>query len=301
MSSTSPIRIRGVAIAVDTVQEDRDVAIDDVAVLQHAVVGDAVADDLVHRGAQRLREALVMQRARIAAVRDARFVTDVVELVGGDADANRVFELDQYLGTRRRPAARMRSANSSGGTAGTSAGASGAYGGRGISDGTGRSVKGARPHGPPARSVVARRGRGPPPGQLLLLRRLLTTRPCRRVDHGGRGHLEVFPQCFWATCGASASSSAASIDGEPRVACSRRWERARDASASGDGPSPRCTRAGRPNTARGTSRGRACRVRGPRDRSDEGRIVLDRARRRHRRGRRRTADRRRARTRRSRP
>ena len=39
-----------------------------------------------------------MQRARVATACDARVVTDLIELVGRDADANRVFELDQYLG-----------------------------------------------------------------------------------------------------------------------------------------------------------------------------------------------------------
>ena len=51
------------------------------------VVGDAVADDLVDRGAQRLREAVVVERARVAAPGDAGLVADRVELVGGDARA----------------------------------------------------------------------------------------------------------------------------------------------------------------------------------------------------------------------
>ena len=45
---------RGVGVAVHAVEVDRDVEVDDVAVDQRAVVGDAVADDLVDRGAQRL-------------------------------------------------------------------------------------------------------------------------------------------------------------------------------------------------------------------------------------------------------
>ena len=89
-----------VAVAVYAVEEDRDVAVDDVAVDQRAVVGDAVADDLVHRRAQRLRVALVVQRARIAATRDARVVTDAVELVGGDAGPHRRAHLEQHLACR---------------------------------------------------------------------------------------------------------------------------------------------------------------------------------------------------------
>ena len=87
----------GVAVAVHAVEIDRDVAVDDVAVEQRAVVGDAVADHLVDRRAQRLREALVVQRARVAAARDARLVADAVELVGGHADLHRVGELEQDL------------------------------------------------------------------------------------------------------------------------------------------------------------------------------------------------------------
>ena len=109
---------RRVAVAVHAVEEDRDVAVDDVAVEEHAVVGDAVADDLVHRRAQRLREALVVQRARVAAACDARFVADAVELVGGDARPHRRADLERAPRVRRVPPARMRSANSSGGTAG---------------------------------------------------------------------------------------------------------------------------------------------------------------------------------------
>ena len=75
----------GVGVAVDAVEEDRDVEVADVAVDQRPVVGDAVADHLVHRGAERLREAVVVERARVAAAVDAGLVADGVELVGGDA------------------------------------------------------------------------------------------------------------------------------------------------------------------------------------------------------------------------
>ena len=88
---------RRVAVAVHAVEIDRDVAVDDVAVEQRAVVGDAVADHFVDRGAQRLRESLVVQRARVAAARDARLVADAVELVGRHADLHRVGELEQDL------------------------------------------------------------------------------------------------------------------------------------------------------------------------------------------------------------
>jgi hypothetical protein len=47
-----PDREGGVRVAVDAVEEDRDVEVDDVAVDECPVIGDAVADDLVDRRAQ---------------------------------------------------------------------------------------------------------------------------------------------------------------------------------------------------------------------------------------------------------
>ena len=73
---------------------------------------------------------------------------------------------------RPGPRSRIRSANSSGGTAGISAGASGAYGGRGISAGTGRS--GERRPGP---DRVPARGRGPTHGRDSASRHLLPLLP----------------------------------------------------------------------------------------------------------------------------
>ncbi len=67
------------------VDERGDVDLDDVAVVERAGVRDAVADDLVDAGAQRLREALVAERGRVGAVLDQELVADPVELVGGDA------------------------------------------------------------------------------------------------------------------------------------------------------------------------------------------------------------------------
>jgi hypothetical protein len=63
----------------------RDVDVDDVAVLQGAAVGDAVADHLVDRGAQGLGEAPVAERRRVGAVVEQELVADSVDLVRGDA------------------------------------------------------------------------------------------------------------------------------------------------------------------------------------------------------------------------
>src|SRR3546814_4071143 len=49
-------------VAVPTVDDDGDVDVDDVAVVETLVVaGNAVADDVVHRGADRLGEAAIVQ------------------------------------------------------------------------------------------------------------------------------------------------------------------------------------------------------------------------------------------------
>ena len=66
----------GGAVAVHAVEEDGDVEVDDVAVLERPAVGDAVADHLVGRGADRLGEAAVVERARVAAQPDGLVVAD---------------------------------------------------------------------------------------------------------------------------------------------------------------------------------------------------------------------------------
>src|SRR5688572_15600634 len=48
-------------VAVPAVEDDGDVDIDDVAVLQRPLAGDAVADDMVDRGAAAAREAAIAQ------------------------------------------------------------------------------------------------------------------------------------------------------------------------------------------------------------------------------------------------
>ncbi len=79
---------RGVGVAVHALLPQGDVAVEDVAVLQGTVVGDAVADHLVGRGAQRLgervRAARIHQRARVGVVGDRPGVTELVDGLGGD-------------------------------------------------------------------------------------------------------------------------------------------------------------------------------------------------------------------------
>ena len=92
----------GVAVAVHAVEIGGDVDVDDVAVLQRAVVGDAVADHLVDRGADRLGVAVVVEGRGVGAPVDVRLMGDAVELVGRDARGHGRAGERQHLG--RHPA-----------------------------------------------------------------------------------------------------------------------------------------------------------------------------------------------------
>ena len=96
----------GVGVAVHAVDVGGDVDVDDVAVLDHRRVRDAVADHLVERRAARLRKALVAQRRRVGAVVDHVLVGDPVELVGGHPGRDRLARLRERAAPRsgRRPA-----------------------------------------------------------------------------------------------------------------------------------------------------------------------------------------------------
>src|SRR6202044_720732 len=74
----------GVRVPVHAADIGGYVNVDDVAVADHGVVGDAVADDLVERGAERLRVAPVAQGGRVRPVGDQEIVPDLVQVVGGD-------------------------------------------------------------------------------------------------------------------------------------------------------------------------------------------------------------------------
>ena len=76
-----PDREHAARIAVPAVQDDADVNIEDVAVAQPARAGNAVADDMVDGCADRLREALVVERRRHRVVPDDEVVAKRVELL----------------------------------------------------------------------------------------------------------------------------------------------------------------------------------------------------------------------------
>ena len=78
-------------IAVVAILDDRDVDIDRIALLEHLIAGDAVADHVIHRGADGFRVGRVAGRAVVQRRRDGLLyvhhvvVTELVELGGADA------------------------------------------------------------------------------------------------------------------------------------------------------------------------------------------------------------------------
>ena len=74
-------------VAMITVLDDGNVDIDDVAVFQFLVAGNAVTDLMVHRGADRFRETAIIQRCRNGVLYiDDVVMAKAVEFIGGDAD-----------------------------------------------------------------------------------------------------------------------------------------------------------------------------------------------------------------------
>src|SRR5215469_5808425 len=83
---------------MDAIDIGSDIDVDDVAVANRRVVRDAVADHLVERGAQRLREGPVAQRAGIGTMITEEIVADAIQLVGGHAGGHMPADLHQGLG-----------------------------------------------------------------------------------------------------------------------------------------------------------------------------------------------------------
>jgi hypothetical protein len=76
---------------------NRDVNVDDVAVVDQRVIGDPVADHLVQGRAQRLRIAAVAERARVRAVADQEVVAHLIQVIGRDARGHVRAHLGQRL------------------------------------------------------------------------------------------------------------------------------------------------------------------------------------------------------------
>ncbi|MCY1302898.1 hypothetical protein D9M70_525810 [compost metagenome] len=81
-------RIHAARVAVPAIDDIGDVDIDDVALAQRLVVGDAMTDDVIDRGTGGLGVAAVVQRRGQGAIVHAEFEDEAVDLVGGDARLN---------------------------------------------------------------------------------------------------------------------------------------------------------------------------------------------------------------------
>ena len=90
--------VGGVRVAVDPADVGGDVKIDEVSLVQAGRVRDAVADDLIDRGADRLGETHVAQARRVGAVVAQVLVGDPVELVGAHPRGDRLGGLGQGAG-----------------------------------------------------------------------------------------------------------------------------------------------------------------------------------------------------------
>ena len=70
-------------VAVPAVEDHGHVDVEDVALHQPALPRDPVADDMVDRGANRFREAAVVERSRNCIVIDNEPVAETIEVLGG--------------------------------------------------------------------------------------------------------------------------------------------------------------------------------------------------------------------------
>src|SRR5580692_2909703 len=78
--------VHAAGVAVETILDDGDVDIDDVPGFELPVIGDAVADHVVHRGTDGLGEAPVIEVRRDGALdMDDVLIAQPVQLLGGDA------------------------------------------------------------------------------------------------------------------------------------------------------------------------------------------------------------------------
>ena len=91
--------VHAAGVAVEAVADHGDVDVDDVAGLQALIVRDAVADDVIDRGADGLGEAAVVEvgRHRALHVHDV-VVAEPVELLGGHARDDVLADHVEHLG-----------------------------------------------------------------------------------------------------------------------------------------------------------------------------------------------------------
>jgi hypothetical protein len=97
--------VHAARVAVPAIEDDGDVDVDDVALGQQAVAGDAVADHVVDRGAGRLGVAAVAERRGHGAAGQHEVVNELVDLLGGHARLNMRGDHIERLGSQPSGAA----------------------------------------------------------------------------------------------------------------------------------------------------------------------------------------------------
>jgi hypothetical protein len=88
-------------IAVPAVEDHGHVDVEDIALHQPPVAGDAMAHDVVDRGANRFRKAAIVERRRDCVVIDNESVAQPVELAGGKSGPDMGSDEVERLGSER--------------------------------------------------------------------------------------------------------------------------------------------------------------------------------------------------------
>ena len=94
----APDRKHAARVAVPTVDDERHIDVDDVALAQGLGPGNAVTHDVVDRSADRLWKAAVIERGRVGAVGDGKVEDEIVERLGRDAGLHMLVQHVERLG-----------------------------------------------------------------------------------------------------------------------------------------------------------------------------------------------------------
>ena len=90
-----------IGVAMHAIHVTRDVEVNDVAVLQHARIGNAMANHFVHRSAHTLWVTRIIQWTRVRAALNAQVVHIHINFIGGDSWTNKLSGKPEYFGSSR--------------------------------------------------------------------------------------------------------------------------------------------------------------------------------------------------------
>lgn len=91
-------QIHAAGVAVPAIDDRGHVDIDDIALVQFLVAGDAVAHDMVDRGAAAVGEAAIAQRRRDRASGKGLLAHEIVQLAGGHAGDDQRYQRIEDIG-----------------------------------------------------------------------------------------------------------------------------------------------------------------------------------------------------------